>query len=274
MNSQDLTLKELVDQIQEKLDSEVAKNEELSRRYEGAQERADSLEKKVEETQDKLEKLEDLKKGAYQKVVTELFEGPSRKAARLSLFVALASIIIGLVQAVAFNLIAERKQSTAESKQFQVLTELVESLEKKFSQEIGESRRITEEQLDVIKAETKSIKDGQYLPGTELRTNAPAEFVVATGDTRLFRIAVPENTAKLRVLLTSITNDADLRLSSDQNPNNNHNTNTASQTKDCSSSATGPGVDTCSIEKPRTGYWYVRVRGYKGPAKVSLQATF
>src|SRR5690242_7788473 len=107
------SISELAGQLQQALDAARAENEELTQRTDQAEKRASDAEKRAAEIQEKLTILESLKSREYQTVVTELFEGPSKRAARLTLIVAVSSIIVGLIATVVSNRIAERNQSQA-----------------------------------------------------------------------------------------------------------------------------------------------------------------
>jgi hypothetical protein len=104
---------ELAAQLQEALNTELAKNERLAQQIKEFEARAEAAERRAGEIQEKLRIIESLKTKEYQTVVTELFEGPSRRAVRLTLIVAVASITIGLAQTILSSIYAARANDAA-----------------------------------------------------------------------------------------------------------------------------------------------------------------
>ena len=103
----DAGLVALAQKLQTALNDAVATNDALHRQIEEASkqareadERAADAEQRVNETKQKLAILEQLKTKEYQVVITDLFEGPSHKAARLTVIVAILSITISLAMGV------------------------------------------------------------------------------------------------------------------------------------------------------------------------------
>ncbi len=264
MNSQKPSITELAAQLQQALDSTRAENEELVKRIEQAEERASMAEKRAIEIQEKLSILESLKTKEYQTVVTELFEGPSKRAARLTLVIALVSIIIGLAQTIISNRLTDNSQSESVDK-------LAHLLREEISEAIN-SQRSTQSEVPKIEQPTQPEIQQPIvsIPFADLQKNSRVEFTISHHDNKYFRVSIPPDTLKLRLSLMTVTNDADLFVSYGTPLESEK----AGKKYDCKKAKSGAGMDECVIDRPRAGDWFVRVHGYKGPAQVNLRATF
>jgi hypothetical protein len=117
--SRESNLIEFARKLQEELDLTVAKNQSLRDQIQEATEqahdadvRAKAAEQRSTEVEDKLAILHDLKTKEYQTVITELFETPSKKAATLTLLVAVVSIVVSITVGIVQTILSRR--ATAE----------------------------------------------------------------------------------------------------------------------------------------------------------------
>ena len=250
------SISQLASQLQQALDAARAENEELTERTDHAEKRAAEAEERAAEIQEKLTILESLKSRQYQTVVTELFEGPSKRAARLTLVVAVSSIIVGLIATVVSNRIAERNQS-------QAIANFAFSVKSQMSEEVNKSEQRTQEDL------AKRLHS-LPIPGlAELQNNTPVNLTVGNKATNYFVISVPQGTNRITFNLQSLTKDADLYVRYAELPKPKEKDEPG---KSCRS--TGTSTDQCSIDKPPAGDWYVAVWGFNGPADASLRVHY
>ncbi len=99
---------------------------------------------------------------------------------------------------------------------------------------------------------------------TALTTGVPVENLSGgSGSFRMYSISVPAGASALNVVLTA-TGDADLYLRRGALPRLN--------LYDCSS-FTETGNETCSVDAPESGTWFIRVEGYDPYSAGTLTAT-
>jgi hypothetical protein len=249
-------ISELASQLQQALDAARAENEELTQRTDQAEKRAIDAEKRAAEIQEKLTILESLKSREYQTVVTELFEGPSKRAARLTLIVAVSSIIVGLIATVVSNRIAERNQS-------QAIANFASSVRSQTAEEVNKSEQRTQEDL------AKKLHALPIPGSSQLENNTVVNLTVGNKAMSYFVIAVPEGTNRITFILRSLTKDADLFVRYGELPKLGQKDE---QGKSCHSD--GVDIDQCAIDNPTAGNWYMAVWGYDGPANVSVRVSY
>jgi Bacterial pre-peptidase C-terminal domain len=270
MRSEKPTLTELAMQLQLALEAAREENEQLTQRIQDAEERAKASEMHITEIQEKLSILESLKTKEYQKVVTELFEEPSKRAVRLTLIVAVCSIIIGLTQTVVSNWFTESNHS-------KTVAGLGLALKGQISEEI-EKMKQTQEAEEAEKREQRNREAQRQLyakamPGLrDLQNNTPVYVSLASQRDEYFSITIPPNTPKLQFTLTSTSGDADLSVYYFGPPNSQNAPDF--QKAACSSAKGGTAVDECIIDRPAEGDWFVRVHGFGGPSQANLRVVF
>lgn len=185
---------ELAAQLQQALDAALTQNERLAQQITEFEERAEAAERRARETQEKLRILESLKTKEYQTVVTELFEGPSRRAVRLTLIVAVASNTIGLAQTTLSSIYAARANSAA-------VVRFATSLRSELQNDINQRALQTKRDVDVMVA--KMLRDGTTESRAVVLTpDVPVEGYVGDSENRYYQIEVPRNTPLLQVVLT------------------------------------------------------------------------
>lgn len=269
MHSEKPTLTELAMQLQLALEAAREENEQLTQRIQDAEERAKVSELRITEIQEKLSILESLKTKEYQKVVTELFEEPSKRAARLTLIIAVCSILVGLTQTVVSNWFTESSHT-------KTVAELGQALKGQISEEIEKIK--TQESEEAEKREQRNLEAQRQLyasamPGLQdLQNNTSVYVSLASQRDQYFHILIPPNTPRLQVTLSPTGFDADLDVYY-FGPSNSQNTPNL-QKPVCHSARIGTLVDDCMIDRPAAGDWFVRVHGIGSSSQANLRVTY
>jgi hypothetical protein len=242
-------ISDLANELQAALTSARLENEQLVERTRQAEERAVVAEKRLQEIQGKLSILESLKTKEYQNVVTELFEGPSRRAATLTFIVAVLSIFIGLVSAWLSG--------------------------KSVTQEIHSM----EEKIHEIDEGVAGIREEARWSSKTLAPGTPVTATVSANNNEYFRISVPPGMPALQVSFESLAGDARVYVRYGQLPEEIDRSYRASggrrwaraRTLDqCHSEYIGSLMYQCTVSAPPSGDWFIRVYGQDGPAKFRL----
>lgn len=101
---------------------------------------------------------------------------------------------------------------------------------------------------------------------TELQNNSPAgNLGGSTGDLRHFRILVPSGVSRLTVTLSGGPGDADIYVRSGQQ---------ATTTSYTCSSTGGTNSESCQINSPTSGYWYILIHAYSTYSGATLRASY
>jgi len=247
---------ELAAQLQQALDTALAQNERLAQQITEFEERAETAERRACETKEKLKILESLKTKEYQTVVTELFEGPSRRAVKLTLIVAVASIAIGLAQTTLSSIYAARANDAA-------VVRFATSLRSELQNDINRSALQTKQDVDIIVA--KMLRDGTAESRAAVLTaDVRVEGLVRDNDIKYYQIEVPRNVPRLQVVLTyQETKQAHAHVyvrhqtAPLQKPDFNQGYKTS---EECVNKHPG-SPDRCVFDQPRSGLWLVEVHG-------------
>jgi hypothetical protein len=89
-------IKQIAEQLQSALDAARAENERLETANAQASARAEDAQRHADESEKKLHIAENLREKEYRAVISELFERPSRRAARLTISVAAVTTFAGI----------------------------------------------------------------------------------------------------------------------------------------------------------------------------------
>ena len=107
--------------------------------------------------------------------------------------------------------------------------------------------------------------DGDGGTGTLLTSGTPLTGRSGgEGDETVYRIVVPTGATLLAVTTTGGTGDLDLYVRRDQVP--------TESTYDCQSSG-GDNEETCNVDTPAAGTWYIMLQGFEAYSGVTLVAT-
>jgi hypothetical protein len=284
---------ELVQRLQLALDATRGRNKQLlndiadaEERRQEAEQRATLSELQATETQHKLRILEDLKNEGYRTVVTELFEQPSQQAQKLTLRVAVVSILAGVVISVLVSFIqtivskrlaAEANQVSADSTAMAIRL-LAQSLRQELVANVAGSEKRTRDLIEQSEARGKTnlqrmvsiMTDPDLREGglVDLQPNLTIQLSVTQSGNRYFRVAVPPSTPAMRISVYPIAGNPDLFIAYGRVPRPGEPTM-------CQSTWPGQTPDGCFwASNPQAGEYYVRVSGVGGPATFKIQAVF
>jgi hypothetical protein len=259
-------------QLQEALDNSLAENERLAQQINDYEKRAEKAERRAHEVQEKLKILESLKTKEYQTVVTELFEGPSRRAVRLTLIVAVASIAIGLTQTILSSIYAERanKKNISELSSY-LRPESQNNFNRDNNQTKGADLRTSER---VSHLEPKIERDGT----TESRafillSGTKVDVLVGSGQDKYYQIEVPSNSPRLQVDLLQRFRPGHAHIYVRHQsilPKAAAFENLLRSSAECSNRH-HPSPDVCTFDNPRPGLWIIEVQGFKSSQQDSKQ---
>lgn len=274
--NRDETVAELAERLQAALNRALDKNSQLQTEIDSAEAktqdaeaRVSQAEARVRDTEEKLAVLENLRTQRYQTVITELFQQPSRRAAILTLAVAIISILIGLYQT-----ITSSDRSAAQNSR--LIGDMANSLRKEVSSKIKESQAQTQQEILLSEERTKAdlkkalrlFTDPDLKNGvTDLQRNETMFSYAAAGESRYFKVIVPANAKNVRVTLTPITGDADLFGGFNRVPRPN-------SADDCRSARTGLQADVCVWRNPPAGEIFIRVQAFGEPSRFKMQVNF
>jgi hypothetical protein len=244
----------LAAQLQRVLDETLDQNQRLTEQIKEFEARAEEAERRARETQEKLKILESLKTKEYQQVVTELFDAPSRHAARLSLIVALASIAFGLIQSVVFNYLASR-DTAASIDRFSV------SLREQMQEDIQTALTQTKRDVDVLIHDR--LRDGSTISRALKLEDVRVTDTVGANEDRYYEVKVPANSRQLKVELSyNSPSHAHIYVHHDSVKRVvNWKDRSVVTRVQCRNGHRG-SPDKCVIDNPMEGRWIVQVRGF------------
>ena len=260
---------ELAQQLQHKLDVEVAnsrllaeRNDHLKQEIADAEVRAQVAERRANEADEKRAALESLTSSAYKSVVTELFDEPSRRAARHTASWAVLSILIGFFA----TLYSVRSASKAGE-------HFTRTIDAKIAHYVGDYRAATSTDLrDSEQRVQRALREAieplsEVIPPpwavSELPRNWVAQRTLSGDRDYYFRVSVPAEIKRLELHLWSVSGNADLYLRYGELPV------PGASTLACSSANTGASIDSCLAPLSTTGLvvqgdWYIRIHGAPG----------
>lgn len=254
---------ELAAELQKALDTALAQNERLADQIKDSEARAQDAELRTRETREKLKILESLKTKEYQTVVTELFEGPSRRAVRITLIVAVASIVIGLAQTIVSSIYASRANAAA-------VVAFSPSLRSQLQKDIEVSSSRTKQDFNAVVINLQRDVSDLRRDGTtdakalDLQSGVPITEVVALKENKYFQIGVPFNATRLEVVLTYFAPaHAHIYVGHAGNTPPTDLSRAYVAVEQCINGHKG-SPDRCVFESPRAGSWIVMVQGF-GP---------
>jgi hypothetical protein len=268
------SISELAAQLQQALEAARAENEQLAKQINEFEGRAEAAESRAREAEEKLRILESLKTREYQTVVTELFEGPSRRAARLTLVVAVLSIAIGLAQTIVSSIYAARANSAAVSR-------FSTSLRAGIANDTDRSAHQSKRNVGVI---TPSIPhDGSTdSRAIVLAAGLSVKGFVENKQRRFYQIEVPQGAPALNVILTCTgpahahihvgLQGAQWRAPESEIFSKSHFLHRYISNTECLNGHVG-STDSCTFDNPQPGQWRIEVVGFY-PSTFQLAADF
>jgi len=279
---------ELANELRRELDEALLEAERLGRRNEellqqihDAEERATIAETRAQTAEETRATLESLATEQYKGVVGWLFEEPSRKAAQLTKYWAVVSIMVGVVATLISIWYSTRLSSAAGIQLLRMQGELPSRISERLSDRIGATEQKLAAELSKteqrvtnvvqISAMTSASAPPNLRDVPELSRGTTIQRSIPVGQDFYYRVSVPPAVRQVRVNATILSGDANLyfRYGSLPTPN-------AASSLICRSENGGLIAETClSVEYPIAGDWFVRVRGVASDySTFRLETTF